>query len=249
MIKKDLNSLYEKYKNIQSADDPIRFLHQYKDKKDIEILGLIAASYSYGQIGVINRFIEEFINRIENNPFSFIKNFNFKRDIKLFEGMNYRFNNHYDLINLLQNIRVNMEEYGSLLSLFMQKYSVDDENILNALTFFSDSMRKKFVKNLMGYDYLMPDVRNNSTCKRLNLFLRWMVRKDEIDTGIWGKDINRSKLLMPVDVHVYRMARKFKLVSRKSCDMKFAIELTEKLKKYDADDPVKYDFALCHNDI
>ncbi|MBI5404463.1 MAG: TIGR02757 family protein [Ignavibacteriae bacterium] len=245
----NLDSLYKKYKSIHSAEDPVRFLHQYEDKRDIEITGLVSACYSYGQIGVINRFIEEFLSRIEYRPYLFIMSFNFKKDVKLFEGMNYRFNNHFDLINLLQNIKVNFGEYGSLLNLFKVRYSDEDKNILNALTFFSDSMRKSYLKNLMGYDYLMPDVRNNSTCKRLNLFLRWMVRRDEIDTGIWGKEIDKSKLLMPVDIHVYRMARKFKLIKRKSCDMKFAVELTEKLKKYDAKDPVKYDFALCHDDI
>jgi len=245
----NLDSLYKKYKSIYSADDPVRFLHQYKDKRDIEIIGLVSACYSYGQIGVINKFIDEFMNRIEYRPYHFVENFNLKKDVKLFEGMNYRFNNHFDLVNLIQNIKVNLEKYGSLMNLFCQKYSADDENILNALTFFSDSMRKKYVNKLMGYDYLMPDVRNNSTCKRLNLFLRWMVRKDEIDIGIWGKEIDKSKLLMPVDIHVYRMALKFRLVKRKSCDMKFAIELTERLKKYDAKDPVKYDFALCHDDI
>lgn len=245
----NLDLLYNKYKTIYSAEDPVRFLHQYKDKKDIEITGLVSACYSYGQISVINRFITEFLERTENRPYEFIKDFNISRHSKMFSGMNYRFNNHYDLLNLLQNIKINFEEYGSLLNLFRQKYSENDENILNALTFFSDSLRKRFTKKLMRYDYLMPDVRNNSTCKRLNLFLRWMVRKDDIDLGIWSGSIDRSKLLMPVDIHVYRMARKYKLIKRKSCDMKFAIELTEKLKQYDAEDPVKYDFALCHDDI
>jgi uncharacterized protein (TIGR02757 family) len=246
---KDLDSLYQKYKSIYSSDDPVRFLHKFKNKNDIEIIGLVASSYAYGQIGVINKFITEFLSRIENEPHEFIKNFNIKKHGKIFEGMNYRFNNHYDLINLLQNVKVNLEEFGSLLGLFKEKYSSDDENILKALTFFSDSLRKKYVRSVMGYDYLIPYVKKNSTCKRLNLFLRWMVRKDDIDLGIWGKDVDKSKLIMPVDVHVYRMARKYRLVNRKSCDLKFAIELTEKLKKYDANDPVKYDFALCHDDI
>lgn len=246
---RDLNFLYNKYKSIYSSDDPVRFLHKFKDKKDIEIIGLVASCYAYGQIGVINKFIDEFLARIEFQPHKFIKNFNFKKDVNTLEGMNYRFNNHFDLVNLLQNIKINLDEYGSLLNLFKVKYSQDDANILNALTFFSDSMRKKFTKKLMGYDYLMPDVKRKSTCKRLNLFLRWMVRKDDIDTGIWAKEIDKSKLLMPVDIHVYRMALKYKLIKRKSCDIKFAIELTEKLKKYDESDPVKYDFALCHDDI
>jgi uncharacterized protein (TIGR02757 family) len=246
---KDLDSLYQKYKSIYSSDDPVRFLHKFKNKNDIEIIGLVASSYAYGQIGIINKFITEFLLRIDNKPYEFVNSFDIKKYGKIFEGMNYRFNNHNDLINLLQNVKMNLELYGSLLGLFKEKYSDEDENILKALTFFSDSLRKKYVNNLMGYDYLIPDVKKNSTCKRLNLFLRWMVRKDDIDLGVWGSVVDKSKLIIPVDTHVYSMAKKYKLVKRKSCDMKFAIELTEKLKKYDANDPVKYDFALCHDDI
>jgi uncharacterized protein (TIGR02757 family) len=248
-LKKELERLYIKYKQKYSSDDPVWSLHNFKDKRDIEVLGLIASCYSYGQIGRINKFIGKFLERVEERPYEFIFNFNLKRDGKIFRGMNYRFNNENDLINLLENIRVNLKKYGSLLKLFLINYSDEDESILNGLRFFSDSLRIKYVRNLKGFDYLMPDVSKNSTCKRLNLFLRWMVRKDEIDTGIWGKKVNKSKLIMPVDVHVYRVSRQMKLAGRKSCDMKFAIELTERLKKYDSSDPVKYDFALCHEDV
>jgi uncharacterized protein (TIGR02757 family) len=248
-LKKELERLYIKYKQKYSSDDPVWSLHNFEDERDVEVLGLIAACYSYGQIGLINKFIGKFLERVEERPFEFIRNFNLKRDGRIFKGMNYRFNNEFDLINLLVNIKVNLEKYGSLLNLFLVKYSDKDENILNGLRFFSDSMRKKYSGNLKNFNYLMPDVSRNSTCKRLNLYLRWMVRKDEIDTGIWGKKVDKSKLIMPVDVHVYRVSRQMKLTNRKSCDIKFAIELTERLKKYDASDPVKYDFALCHEDV
>ncbi|MBK7447136.1 MAG: DUF2400 family protein [Ignavibacteria bacterium] len=92
----------------------------------------------------------------------------------------------------------------------------------------------------------MPSPVNNSACKRLNLYLRWMIRKDEIDTGIWSGSFDKAKLIMPVDTHIYRVSKHLGLVSRNSCDLKFAIELTKELKKFDSSDPVKYDFALCH---
>jgi len=197
----------------------------------------------------MNKYLSEIINRMEGRPSDFTNNFNVKNDGKIFKGLNYRFNNEFDLMNLIENIRINILKYGSLKNLFLEKYSEKDENILNALKYFSDSLRKKYVNKLKNYDYLMPDVSKNSTCKRLNLFLRWMARKDEIDPGIWSREVDKSKLIMPVDVHVYRQARKMKLVKRTSCDIKFAILLTEKLKEYDSLDPVKYDFALCHKDI
>jgi len=198
---------------------------------------------------VFNKFVAEFLKRVNNKPFEFVVNSDFKKDGDILKGMNYRFNNEYDLMNLIENIRVNIFKYGSLVNLFLEKYSDKDENILNALRYFSDSFRKKYRENLKGYDYLIPDVSKKSTCKRLNLFLRWMIRKDEIDLGIWNREIDKAKLIMPVDVHVYRVSRKMKLVKRKSCDIKFAIELTERLKKYDLKDPVKYDFVLCHIDV
>lgn len=248
-MKKELETLYNKYKHQYSSEDPIWSLHNFKDNKDIEVMGLIASCYAYGQIGVMNKFLNEFLNRIEKKPFDFTINFNLRRDGKIFNGMNYRFNNEFDLLNLIENIKINILKYGSLKNLFLQNYSDNDKNILKALRYFSDSLRKKYVNKLKNYDYLMPDVSKNSTCKRLNLFLRWMVRKDEIDPGIWSREVDKSKLIMPVDIHVYRQARKLELVKRTSCDMKFAIELTEKLKEYDPSDPVKYDFALCHEDI
>lgn len=248
-MKLELDKLYNRYKQKYSSEDPIWSLHNFKNENDIEVFGLIASCYSYGQIGVMNKFLDELLNKIDNNPYDFIMNFDYKGNRKKFACMNYRFNNEFDLMNLIENIRINLLEYGSLKNLFLQNYSPDDENILRALSFFSDSLRKKYFKNLKGYDYLMPDVSKGSTCKRLNLFLRWMVRKDEIDLGIWSREVDKSKLIMPVDIHVYSQSRKLKLIKRTSCDMKFALELTDKLKKYDSSDPVKYDFALCHNDI
>lgn len=245
----NLDKLYNKYKYKYSSKDPVWFLHKFKKEKDIEIVGLITSCYSYGLIESINKFIGKILEKIEYRPYDFITNFNSKKDKNLFNGMKYRFNNEYDLLNLFENVKANIIEYGSLKKLFLNKYNNDDDNILNPLIFFSNSLRKKYINNLQGYDYLLPDVSKNSTCKRLNLFLRWMVRKDDIDLGVWSNEVDKSKLIIPVDTHVYKQAKKMKLVKRVSCDIKFAIELTTKLKHYDESDPVKYDFALCHDDI
>lgn len=245
----NLDKLYQKYKYRHSDDDPVWFLHDFKCESDVEVMGLIASCYSYGKIENINRFMSEFLKRVDRKPYDFIRNFDLKRSGRIFNGMNYRFNNESDLLNLVENIKMNLLKYGSLKNLFLRRYSAGDINILNGLKFFSDSLRKNYVRNTKNYHYLMPDVAKNSACKRLNLFLRWMVRKDEIDLGIWNADVDKSKLLMPVDIHVYRISRKMKLAKRTSCDMKFAVELTEKLKCFDPCDPVKYDFALCHEDI
>jgi uncharacterized protein (TIGR02757 family) len=123
------------------------------------------------------------------------------------------------------------------------------KNIIPALHAFTLELREAVPSRKRSankfFEYLIPDPQNNSTCKRLNLFLRWMVRKDEIDLGIWNK-VSRSKLVMPVDVHVARVSGLLGLVKRKSVDLKFAVELTDRLKQFDNDDPVRYDFSLCH---
>jgi uncharacterized protein (TIGR02757 family) len=131
----------------------------------------------------------------------------------------------------------------------MKGYKTGSENILAALsdfiTYLSSFSNHQNSSKRNYFNYLLPNPTNKSTCKRMNLFLRWMVRKDEIDTGLW-REIGKSKLIMPVDVHVARVSKNLKLVSRKSVDLKFALELTETLKIFDKDDPVKYDFSLCH---
>ena len=143
-----------------------------------------------------------------------------------------------------------MKNYDSLQNLFIENYNEDQINILPALNKFTENLNE-FSDSETYHGYLIPLSKNGSTCKRLNLYLRWMVRStgiDKIDLGIWDK-VDKSKLIMPVDTHIYKVSRKLKLVNRNTCDMKFALELTNKLKKFDPDDPVKYDFAMCHAGI
>lgn len=239
-LKEFLENLYKKYHKKHSSKDPVWNLHRFSDEKDIEIAGLIISCYSYGQVDQINRFVNSFFERINWKPYEFTKNYQHIKDKKLLKKLYYRFNDENDLANLILGIQKVLEEYGSLKNLFLKLYNEDEVNIKAPLYFFSKSITNNKLT------YLLPDISKNSTAKRLNMYMRWMVRKDEIDLGIWGDKIITSKLIMPVDTHTYKISRKLGLVSRKSCDLKFAIELTEKLKEFDANDPVKYDFALCH---
>lgn len=244
-LKKQLDDLYFSYKKKFSSRDPVWNLHSLKDERDIEILGLITSSYSYGNVDQINRFISLLMNRTGNKFFEFTSNYSEHKDKKFLKGLYYRFNSENDLSLLFININKAIKRFGSLKELFKKDYQVYDENILNALKFFSEYLVKINTVG-SGLRYLIPSPVNNSACKRMNLFLRWMIRKDEIDPGIWSNSFDKSKLIMPVDVHIYRIARELKLAKRKSGDLKFAIELTNSLKKFDPADPVKYDFALCH---
>lgn len=246
--KEILDELYEKYKHKYSSKDPVWILHEFHEAKDIEIVGLITSAYSYGQVEQINTFVKKFLKNINFKVHEFTSNFSQQKDKKFLKGLYYRFNSEDDLSLLISNIKNVLNQFGSLQNLFLQMYMRTDKNIIPALSYFTEKLnRTGNVKSY--YNYLIPKPENNSACKRLNLFLRWVVRKDEIDPGIWSDKIDKSKLIMPVDTHVYRIARKLKFTKRKSCDMKFAIELTEALKKFDVTDPVKYDFALCHYGI
>ncbi len=234
------------YRQKFSSKDPVWILHRFSDERDIEIAGLLTAAYAYGSVEQINRFINSFLETCSNSPYEFTINFQKRKDKKYLQGLKYRFNTADDLAELLVSIAGIVKKYITLKELFLSKLAAEDENVLSALSGFVSELNSGIGKGRgKYYHYLLSDPANGSTCKRMNLFLRWMVRKDEIDTGIWN-NIGTSKLIMPVDTHIAHISKKLKLVKRKSIDLKFAVELTKKLSTFDSVDPVKYDFALCH---
>jgi uncharacterized protein (TIGR02757 family) len=243
-IKELLDSLYLEYNTFSSSSDPNWDLRKFKSESDIEIAAFIVSCYSYGNVSSINSFTERIFEYTGKDLTNFIKTSDFSvphRNTNFY----YRFNSNADFFLLLSALQTALIEFGSLKNVFLEGYSKSHENIISALTHFSEKLRS-FAKLTKSFEYLIPPVTRNSTCKRLNLFLRWMVRKDNIDFGFWGREVSSSKLIIPVDTHVYKVGLKLGLVKRKSCDMKFAVELTNKLKQFDPEDPVKYDFALCH---
>jgi len=245
-LKEKLEAHYMSYKQKFSSKDPVWILHRFQNEKDIELIGLITAAYAYGSVDQINRFINELLQNTGNKPYEFTINFSKRKDKKHLAGLYYRFNSHFDLLDMFSALNDALTKYGSLKNLFLRHYETSDSSIIPALTGFTNELNKNFPKTTdRYYHYLFSNPVNNSTCKRMNLFLRWMIRNDEIDTGLWSS-IPPSKLVMPVDTHIARISKKLKLVNRKSIDLKFALELTERLKTFDPTDPVKYDFALCH---
>lgn len=240
-LKQKLDYHYLQYKRKFSSKDPVWFLHRFNDKEDIEITGFIASFFAYGSVEQINRFINNILNKIGNKPYEFTINFSKHKDKKYLKDLNYRFHSNYDIVNLFKVLNTLYNRYNSINNLFIQNYGNSDSDIIPALSKFSETFNKLTANNSLK----IPTPENNSVCKRLNLFLRWMVRKDEIDLGIWN-NISPSKLIIPVDVHISRIARRLQLVKRITVDLKFARELTNRLKQFDENDPVKYDFSLCH---
>jgi len=244
-IKDFLEINYLKYKTDCSTIDPIWSIKKIRNEEDIEPAAFITSCYSYGRIEVFEKFLINFFSKIGYNLREFILNFSHDKDKKYLKDSSYRFNSEKDFEKLIISLQRCYRQKGSLLNLFYEKYNIKDETILFALNYFSEYLNEGIEEN-DSFGYLIPLASKGSACKRLNLFLRWMVRKDEIDMGLWANKISKSKLIMPVDTHIYRISRLMGFVKRSSADMKFALELTSFLKQFDSDDPVKYDFALCH---
>jgi uncharacterized protein (TIGR02757 family) len=221
--------------------DPICVPHQFRKKQDIEIAGLIAAVLAWGQrVTIINK-TKNFLTRMDNSPHDFLLNYK-PKDLKQFINFKHRTFNETDALYFIEFLSHFYKKNKSLETAF--GISPADEHVGNGLgnfhqLFFSlDDFPRRTKKHIST-----PE--RKSACKRINMFLRWMVRKDNkgVDFGIW-KNISPAQLICPCDLHVERVARKLKLIKRKQMDWQTAVELTSNLKRIDPLDPVKYDFAL-----
>lgn len=222
-------------------DDPIQIPHRFRKKQDIEIAGLFAAILAWGQRPTIIRKCTELLEMMDNDPHRFILEHK-PRDVKQFLKFKHRTFNATDTLYFLSFLQWFYQRNGSLSAAFNPGSHETTEQSLIAFhkLFFSlehaPSRTRKHIAT--------PE--RKSTCKRLNMYLRWMVRSDDrgVDFGIWKHVISPSQLVCPCDVHVDRVARSLKLIKRKQTDWQTALELTARLRQFDATDPVKYDFAL-----
>jgi len=236
-----LNKLYEKYNDREYVHpDPLEFLYNYSDIKDREIAGLISALLAYGRVQQILKSVSLVLNFI-NEPFNYL-NHSTKKDIyKDFKNFKHRFTNGEDISGLLYSIKETINEYGSLSNCFYNYYNNNnDDTVLPSLRLF---IKKLGEKNNNNFNSLLSIPEGSSAFKRFNLYLRWMVRKDNVDPGGWDK-ISASKLIVPLDVHMYRICCSLNFTNRKQADIKSALNITQCFKAFAPDDPVKFDFAL-----
>lgn len=243
-LKEFLERKYREYDRPAFIDaDPIVVPHRFRKKQDIEIAGFFAAIFAWGARPTIIRKATELMQLMDNDPHAFCMHFT-DSDFKKLTDFKHRTFNTVDLYYMLEFLRFHYQQHQSLETAFSKWMEADAENIEDALTgfhryFFSleDAPRRT-------QKHIATPARNSS-CKRLNMYLRWMVRRDKqgVDFGLWKK-IKPSQLVCPLDVHVLRVAARFQLLQRKKADWQSALDLTETLKRFDAGDPVKYDFAL-----
>lgn len=247
-LKSRLEYHYKSFDKTQLMPDPLQFPHLFKNEKDIEVMAFIASVFAYGNVKQIINSLSKFLLICENYPSRFINNFSLK-DYRSKDFIIHRFYSAEDVSRLFGLIKIAYNEFGSLQRLFLSGYNSEDLNLKNTINvfnqYFLNKAQKEFKSIGRGLLFMFPLPENGSACKRINLFLRWMIRKDDLDFGLW-KEIPASKLIIPVDTHVARICRQLKLTKRKNVSWKMAEEITESLKKFDPVDPVKYDFAICH---
>jgi uncharacterized protein (TIGR02757 family) len=235
--------------------DPIEFPHRYKNPRDVEVSAFIASSLAYGKVELFKPVVEKILSGMGASPYEFLLEFRPKKHLRYFEGMKYRFNENEDLIALIFLLHKIVSRHTSLENVFMKFYRSDALTIEEGLAGFVAALLKINTKQIYGKDIKPTGLRqlfsspvNGSACKRANLFLRWMVRDRDIDFGIW-EGISKNRLIIPLDTHIARISRCLGFTERRSQDWKMATEITESLKRIDHEDPLKYDFALCHHGI
>lgn len=243
-LKEVLDEAYNRFNQPAFIEkDPISIPHQFSSLADREIMGFWVAILSWGQRKTIINKANELIERMDGAPYDFVVNHS-EEDLKPFLAFKHRTFQAIDTLYFLQFLQWYYRQFDSLEDAFARHLSNDSPDVGPALKGFHELF------------FSLPDApqrtrkhvstpQRKSSCKRLNMFLRWMVRKDDrgVDFGVWNR-IKPAQLLMPLDVHVDRVARYLGLLHRKPRDWASVLELTTNVRRFDADDPVKYDFAL-----
>lgn len=242
ITKTELDLLVNKYENEDFIkDDPIQFIHKCKNKEDAELCGFIASLFAYGNRKVFINKLDDLFKRTDYDISNYIKNGDFKN----LKGIEYRFSKDYDIIPIFDILHRLYNESKGLEELFAYSFIKDrgedyDRYLQKVVDYFYSRAPKGAGQ---GFYHMIPNPHNGGAMKRMNMFLRWMVRKSCVDIGIWTF-MKPSDLYIPLDVHVAKQSREMGLLTRKSNDYKAVRELTFKLKDFCPDDPIKYDFAM-----
>ena len=218
--------------------DPLEFVWRYKGRTDREITGLIAACLAYGNVTQILKSVEKVLGPMGPSPAAWLKKASPAAIRKTFSAFKHRFTTGAELAVFLLNIKHALEKHGSLEKLFLKGYDENEPTVENAIY--------KFVNNFNALGCapsLTPCPEHKSSFKRVNLYLRWMVRKDAVDPGVWT-GISPSKLIIPLDTHMRQVSMGMGITRRKDTSMKTAAEITAYFSRVAPLDPVKYDFAL-----
>jgi len=251
-LKPVLDRLYSDFNYPDSAADPIQIVRRFERNDDREVVGFCAASLAFGRVASVLQSIERLVAIMGPHPADYERRFDPARDAAAFKGLVHRWTRERDLIALLWVIRQMLDRAGSIEGFFLEGYDASAADIATALDSFSMRAMALDLKAAYGrvpkrpgVCYFFPRPSKGSACKRLNLFLRWMIRHDALDLGVWTR-VPASKLIVPLDTHVIRVGRCLQLTRLQSPGWKMASDITASLARIDPDDPARYDFSICH---
>jgi len=252
-LREPLERLYREFDYAARVGrDAIQFPLRYADPHDREVSALLAACLAYGRVELFGRELERALRAMGPSPARFVAGFDATRDAGAFAGFRYRFNRPRDLVAFCVAAREVLARHGTLEKCFLAGDGAGSGPIGPALERFARAFLEADLDGVFprrrlsrGYRHLFPLPSAGGPCKRLHLFLRWMIRREPPDFGLWTS-VSPARLLIPVDTHVENIARSIGLTRRRSRTWRMAEEITERLAAMDPADPVKFDFALCH---
>lgn len=236
-----LDRAYRRYHRPEYIEpDPLQLVRRYEDPRDQEIAGLVAALLAYGGVGVIVRNAGAVLDALGPSPAAAVARGDPRDWPRRFRRFKHRWTTGAQVAGLLRGMRGLLRKHGSLHAAFLAAYREGDETHLPALRTWSRALA---AAGGAACRRLVPDPARGSACKRLFLYLRWMVRRDEIDPGAWA-GLPASKLVVPLDVHLHRAARRLGLTRRRAADLRTALGVTAAFRRLCPEDPVRWDFAL-----
>ena len=251
-LKPELDRLYAGFNHPDSATDPIHIVRRFTRNDDREIVGFIAAALAFGRVSSVLQSIERVLAVMGPAPAAYVRGFDPRRHGPAFAGIVHRWTREADIVAMLWLMRQMLGRAGSIEGFFLEGYDGGADDIAEALDSFSTramalDLEAAYgrVPKRPGVCYFFPRPSAGSGCKRLNLFLRWMVRRDALDLGVWT-GVSPAKLIVPLDTHVIRVGRCLRLTTYASPGWRMARDITASLRRVDAQDPVKYDFSICH---
>ena len=252
-LKPALDDLYRQYNYADRLADPIEVVRRYPDPADREIAAFCAAGLAFGRVASVLQSLERLLAVMAPSPAAFVSRFDPARDARQFDALGHRWTRGRDLAALVWVLKQMVAARGSIERFFLDGYDADAADIGPALEAFSTAALCLDLRRIYGarrpartgVAYFFPKPSGGSACKRLNLFLRWMVRHDGVDFGLW-RCVSASKLIIPLDTHIVRLGRCLRLTTCTSPGWRMAAQITAALRILDPDDPVKYDFSLCH---
>jgi uncharacterized protein (TIGR02757 family) len=261
LLRKPLEGLYRTFDHVTSATDPVHIVRRYTTPEDQEVVGFCASALAFGRVASVLHSIESLLDVMGPHPAAFVRTFDSSRQRARLDPLVHRWIRGRDLVALVLILQRMLRESGSIENFFVAGDDPAAPDVGPALDSFSTRALETDLRaayglsraqsrggrapSRLGVCYFFPRPSAGSACKRLNLFLRWMVRKDAIDLGVWTK-VAPARLIVPLDTHVIRLGHCLRLTRYASPGWKMAAEITASLRALEPRDPVRYDFSLCH---